>query len=64
MDTLATIFTNRRGWVLLVPFIVSGAALFGIEVPEDALMGFGDKVTEAIMAGLAVWSLFRPKASA
>ena len=61
MSLFRTLLTNRRGWVLLVPFVASGAAMIGLDLPEDALMGLGDKVTEAIMAALAVWSLLRPK---
>jgi len=63
MDAIVKIFTNRRGWVVLVPAISALAAVAGIAVPEDALMGFGENVTTAVMSALALWSLFAPKAS-
>jgi len=63
MDAIVKIFTNRRGWVVLVPAIVGVAAVFGVEVPADALMGFGENVTTVVMSGLALWSLFAPKAA-
>ena len=60
-EAVKTIFTNRRGWVVLVPAISAGAAVFGIAVPEEALLGFGENVTTAVMSGLALWSLFSPR---
>lgn len=63
MDAFIKIFTNRRGWVALVPAIVAVSALFGVNVDPGDLTGLGDKVTEVIMGALALWSLYLPKAS-
>ena len=65
MDKLFSLFTNRRGWVLLVPVFAAIGGALGLDelVLTDLLTKFGDSATTFAMAGLALWSLFRPKAS-
>lgn len=62
VDRFVDLFVNRRGWVALVPGIAVVSKLFGVEVSEDLLTSTGDQVLAAVMAILALWSLYRPKA--
>lgn len=61
MDRIMDVFVNRRGWVAMLPAIVMVSGLFGIEVTEEMLATVGDKILAAVMSGLALWSLYRPR---
>lgn len=61
MDRAIELLVNRRGWVALVPGIALVSRLFGIDVAEDVLEGTGDQIIAAVMSGLALWSLYRPR---
>lgn len=60
-DAFKDLFVNRRGWVALLPAIVLFSQLIGVPVTQDMLETFGDKVLAAVMAALALLSLYRPK---
>lgn len=61
MDRFVELVVNRRGWVALLPAIVLVSQLLGVEVTQETLESAGDKVIAAVMSGLALWSLYRPK---
>jgi hypothetical protein len=61
MDRAIELLVNRRGWVALVPGIALVSRLVGVEVSEDVLTSTGDQILAAVMSGLALWSLYRPR---
>lgn len=61
MDRAIELLVNRRGWVALIPGIALVSRLFGVEVAEDVLEGTVDQILAAVMSGLALWSLYRPR---
>ncbi len=66
MDIL-TLISQRRVWAGFVGAVAILLGLlkyqFSIDVPvvTDLLTNFGGAVAQAIIAGLALWSYFKPK---
>jgi uncharacterized membrane protein len=62
MDGLIELLKQRRIWVALIPVAVMVSNALGFAITEGVLTDTVDKVLAAVMAFLAVWSYYRPKA--
>ena len=64
---LATLLKQRRIWAGIIGVIIVALNIFNVDHSLDTstltklLADLGDSIAAIIMAGLALWSYFRPK---
>lgn len=67
MNKVIELLKQRRIWVFIISAVMFILSLFGVkpEVDTDTLSGlivsFIEPLSQAIIAGLAIWSFIKPK---
>jgi len=67
MEKLAIFLSNRRAWAFIVSGFMAILTLVGVAFPVDqqslveVVADLGQALGEVIVAGLALWSLIKPK---